>query len=111
MANHVHLLIDTSTQLPEDFAPSTWETLDYESLSSIMKRIKGPSAMYANRLLKRSGKFWQRESYDHYLRSRQELPRIVNYILQNPVKARLVREWDQFPYTYLSESARQTWLV
>lgn len=111
MANHVHILIDTGVQLSGDFELTSWETLNYEPLSNIMKKIKGPSAMYANRMLKRSGKFWQRESYDHYVRSNEELPRIVKYILQNPVKARLVQEWERFPFTFLSESARQTWLV
>ena len=38
----------------------------------------------ANRLLRRSGEFWQREYYDHLVRSEKEFYRIVNYIAENP---------------------------
>ena len=51
MPNHVHILIDTSIQIPAIFDVSKWESLDFEPLSNIMKRIKGPSAVYANRYL------------------------------------------------------------
>jgi len=34
-----------------------------------MKRIKGPSAWYANKHLNRPGQFWDRESYDIYIRN------------------------------------------
>jgi hypothetical protein len=40
---------------------------------------------------------WQPESYDHWARSGDESERIINYIEQNPVKARLVatpEEWE-----------------
>ncbi len=101
MSNHVHILIDTSIQLPNDYVPWEWEMLDIEPLQNIMKRIKGPSAVYANRELRRSGKFWQRESYDHYVRNRKEFDNIVAYILNNPVKARIVERWEEYPYSYL----------
>lgn len=57
MPNHVHILIDTSIQIPTMLDVSTWESLEFEPLSNIMKRIKGSSAVYANRLLDRSEKF------------------------------------------------------
>jgi REP element-mobilizing transposase RayT len=101
MSNHVHLLIDTSLQLPADFDPKKWESLEYKPLDEIMKRIKGPSAVYANRFLKRKGKFWQKESFDHYVRNEKEFWRIINYILNNPVKVGLVENWEDYPFTYL----------
>ena len=52
MANHVHILIS-----PE--AP----------VARIMKSIKNYSALRANEILGRRGEaFWQRESYDHWVR-------------------------------------------
>ncbi len=66
-----------------------------------MKRIKGPTAIYANRLLNRSGRFWQKESYDRCVRDEREYKNVVAYILENPVKARLVKTWDEYPFTYM----------
>ena len=60
-----------------------------------------PGAVYANRALERSGKFWQKESFDHYVRDKKEFWRILNYILNNPVKAGLVEKWEDYPFTYL----------
>jgi len=102
MPNHVHILIDTHIQIPKIFDISKWASLEFEPLSTIMKRIKGPSAIYTNRLLDRSGKVWQRESYDHYIRHVQELNRVIAYILNNPVKAGLVEQWEDHPFTFLA---------
>ena len=101
MSNHVHLLIDTSIQLPEFFCPKEWEMLELEPLQNIMKRIKGPSAVYSNRILKRSGRFWQKESYDHYVRNQKEFQNIIAYILNNPVKAGIVERWEEYPFCFL----------
>ena len=101
MPNHVHILIDTSIQIPATFCVSQWESLDFEPLENIMKRIKGPSAVYSNRLLGLSGKFWQKESYDHYIRNEKEFNNVIAYILNNPVKAKIVGHWEEHPFTWV----------
>ena len=58
-------------------------------------------ATQANKLLGLTGAFWQRETYDHVVRP-GELARIVSYVLENPVKAGLVEDWQQWPHTYLA---------
>ena len=74
LANHVHILIYPQAKL-----------------SRITKAIKNFSARKANMILKRTGQpFWQDESYDHWVRSREEMARIVRYIESNPVRAGLV---------------------
>jgi hypothetical protein len=40
--------------------------------------------------LGRVGPFWQDESYDRVIRNNEEYIRTVNYVLENPVKAKLV---------------------
>jgi putative transposase len=72
-----------------------------------MQLIKGNTAFYANKLLKRTGQFWQKDSYDHYVRNEREFWNIVRYILQNPVKAKLVDNWEEFPFTFVGDSYRQ----
>lgn len=100
MPNHVHLLIDTSLQLPEDMEFSNLERIEYEPLQNIMKQVKGASARFVNQSLCKLGQFWQHESYDHLVRNDKELNNVVAYILNNPVKARLVRENNLWPFSY-----------
>jgi putative transposase len=74
MANHVHALL-----LPK---------ID---VSKLMGSLKGFTAREANLLLGRTGvPFWQKESYDHWVRDEAEWKRIARYIENNPVKAGLV---------------------
>lgn len=60
-----------------------------------------PEARQANLLLNRQSAFWQEESYDHIVRDEEELGRIILYILNNPVKARLVEIWTDWKWNYL----------
>ena len=83
MPNHVHLLISPRVAVP-----------------ALTKSLKGITALRANALLKRVGNpFWQRESYDHEVRSEVEMERIRSYIERNPVKARLVAEPSQYRWS------------
>lgn len=103
MSNHVHLVIDLATQLDTLGVDDIATTANYTQLHSVLKRIKGGSSLLMNRLLGRNGAFWQPESYDHYVRNNAELVRIINYVLQNPVRAGLVENWQDWPYTYVSD--------
>ena len=60
-------------------------------LTSIMHSLKSYTANKANRIIGRRGRFWQHESYDHWVRDLEELERIINYICRNPVEAGLCR--------------------
>lgn len=90
MSNHVHAL----------FRPLEKEEDLYFSLATIMQSLKGFTARIANDFLKRKRQFWQHESYDHFVRDTAELNRIRRYILNNPVKAGLVSEWAEWPWSY-----------
>ncbi len=56
----------------------------------IQHSINLHTALECNRMLGRTGGFWQRESYDHCVSDEDELERIVEYIHANPVRAGLV---------------------
>src|SRR5262249_19339107 len=56
----------------------------------IMHTLKLHTALECNRLLGRQGPFWQDESYDHCVLDVDELERIIEYVEQNLVRARLV---------------------
>jgi REP element-mobilizing transposase RayT len=83
MANHVHLLIQPK------IAPD-----------HLLKSLKGASAREANRMLGRTGEpFWQKESYDHWVRNQEEFEKIRRYIENNPAKAGLVRSPEDYPWS------------
>ena len=93
MSNHIHLVIDT------------WDTGNYvKTVTTIMQSIKRHTARQSNILLNREGQFWQHESYDHLIRNEKEFKNIINYIAQNPVKAGLVIDWRDYPYTFIDEN-------
>jgi hypothetical protein len=74
MPNHVHLLILPLVPIPV-----------------LMRWLKGSTARKANQILGRTGHpFWQDESWDHYLRSPDQIERTTAYIEQDPVSAGLV---------------------
>lgn len=75
MPNHVHVLV---------------EPLAGNGLIAIVHSWKSFVANGANRLLKRSGAFWQPEYYDHLIRDEADYAHAVRYIEQNPVKAGLM---------------------
>ena len=74
MPNHVHALI---------------EPLHAQSLSTLLKGIKGASARLVNQALGQSGVLWMDESYDRIVRNQWEYAYCCSYIRDNPVKARL----------------------
>jgi putative transposase len=68
-----------------------------------MKSLKGSTARKANRALGRTGgPFWQKESYDHWVRSQEEFERIRAYIENNPVNAGFVRTPQEFLWSSAS---------
>jgi len=107
MLNHLHvlfkpLLLDNQLVIADEEEGPVFsgDPLKYHSLASIMKSLKGYTARQCNELLNRRGDFWAHESYDHYVRDAQEWRRIEAYILNNPVKARLVDEWQMWKWSY-----------
>src|SRR5438128_303744 len=67
------------------------------SPSRFLQTLKGYTAREANRLLGRTGQpFWQAESYDHAVRDDRESDRIKGYIENNPVKAGLVANAEDY---------------
>jgi REP element-mobilizing transposase RayT len=82
MPNHVHLLVTPSVVATKWLGP-----------------LRGFTAHEANRILGRTGTFWQDESYDHVVRSGAGLERVRRYIENNPVKAGLVSRPEDFRWS------------
>jgi menaquinone-specific isochorismate synthase len=63
-----------------------------QTLASVVHSWKSFSAKRANELLGSHGAFWQREYYDHLIRSEGEFERAIRYVNDNPLRAKL-RDW------------------
>lgn len=86
MSNHVHFI---------------FHKLD-RTLSKIMQSIKTYSGRRANKILDRHcASFWQDESFDRTIRHRPDLIAKINYVLNNPIKAGLVKEWKDWKWNYI----------
>jgi REP element-mobilizing transposase RayT len=86
MSNHVHVLIRP-----------------HEDAVKVMKWLKGSTARSANLILGRTGRrFWQEESYDHWVRDDAQFERIVRYFENNPVTAGIAAEPSQYPWSSAS---------
>ncbi len=71
MPNHVHALLTP---------------IDGNELSAILHSWKSYTAKVINKRLGQSGTFWQKESFDHIVRSPASLDRFAEYIRDNPKK-------------------------
>ena len=69
---------------------------------NLIDLINGWKSYTAN-LLRKSGlegSCWQRSFYDHVLRNDEDVKTVAEYIIQNPVRSKLVDRWDQYPYSW-----------
>ncbi|MCW9707087.1 transposase [Fodinibius salsisoli] len=98
MPNHVHLLFKLYERDKSRSTDSQYP------VTNILKLIKGSTAYQANKLLNKTGSFWQHESYDHLVRGDEERENIIRYILSNPVKAKLVDSWKEWKWIYCKKA-------
>ncbi len=74
--------------------------LRQDSLDRLMHSLKSYTAKKINALLNRQGAFWQPQYHDHAVREDDDLNEVVLYSLNNPVRARLVDDFHNYPYWY-----------
>ena len=77
--------------------------------SRLLQSLKGFTAREATRGLGRTGEpFWQAESYDHWVRDEKEYGRISAYIENNPVKAGLVGNAEDYRWSSANQQPLDT---
>ena len=91
MPDHVHLLLRPK---PGD------------SLSRVMKGIKGVAARELNQRRAQKGTVWQDESFDRIVRDEAEFLEKLNYMYLNPVKAGLTDDPETYEGWYLSKGGQ-----
>ncbi len=93
MSNHVHLECTLTPEAPP--------------LHRVMQSYKSFTAVRANCHLGLSGQFWQKESFDRLIRDEVDLYYRIYYTANNPVAAKLVENWQDWPYTYVHPQIRK----
>ncbi|TVQ59408.1 MAG: hypothetical protein EA379_11200 [Phycisphaerales bacterium] len=89
MPDHVHMILS-----PVERSPGEWW-----SLQEIIHSVKSFSAHEIQKLRGESGPLWQTEYFDRLLRDADEFVEKWNYMLNNPVKARLCEKPGDYPFT------------
>jgi REP-associated tyrosine transposase len=90
MPDHAHVLLTPLTNARNEFF----------ALQEIVKGIKGSSARSINKVLRRSGRVWQKESLDHELRHDESARQKGHYICENPVRNGLCMKQDEYPWIW-----------
>lgn len=82
MPNHVHILVEFHSR----------------SMSETIREWKTVSAFKINKLLGQKGKVWQEDYWDRFIRNIEHYEHSAAYIKNNPVKAGLVKHWEDWPW-------------
>jgi putative transposase len=84
MPDHVHLVVE-----------GTHETSDLRRFIKVSKQ----RVAYVLRTERNTCSVWQDGCYERVLRSREATDIVIRYVLENPVRARLVFQAEDYPYS------------
>jgi len=83
MPDHLHLLVN-----PGDSGVA---------VSRFLQTFKSQTGYWYKR--EHEGNLWQRGFYDHVVRKSEDLAKIAQYILNNPVRKNLTENADDYPFS------------
>jgi hypothetical protein len=71
-------------------------------LDKVTNMIKGRSSHDISKLLGQSGTLWGRGYFDDIVNGEKSLNAGLNYLLDNPMKAKLAKNWEEYPCLWTS---------
>jgi REP element-mobilizing transposase RayT len=92
------MILDAAVVMPDHL--HFIATLKDGELPRLMQSLKGYTSRQINTLMNRKGAFWQDQYHEHAIRKDEDLNDIVLYMLNNPVRAGLVRDFHEYPFWY-----------
>ncbi len=104
MSNHYHLLLE----------------IQEENLSKFMRQLNMNYSIYFNKKNKRVGHLWQGRFKSWYVTDEAYLYTLMCYIEQNPLKAHMVKDIKEYPYSSyhyfldyknIPECLKNAWIV
>ena len=102
MSNHVHTVFRplVAAEIIKQILRTSDDLVgQIPALSKIMHALKGRSARECNLILGRTGSLWEHESFDRVIRE-GKFHRTIRYVLNNPVKIGIVRDWQGYRWNY-----------
>jgi len=115
MPNHVHVLVRVYEGVPLAKIVQSWKSYTGRRIRLMMEResqagspsLSTPTAEESRAGARRSrGQgIWMRDYWDRYIRDERHFHTVVDYIHQNPVKARLVGTAKDWPWSSAREFA------
>ena len=84
MSNHVHLMV---------------RPLSDDSLYKMMQGLTLCYTQYVNRKYQRTGRLWESRYHSCIVDKEQYLWAVARYIEQNPVRAKIVKKAEAYPYS------------
>ncbi len=98
MPDHVHALFQPwPKEQTDESEPAFW------SLTELLRSLKSFSAREINKLEKKSGSVWEKETFDRYVRSDRDLAEKFSYIVRNPWATKTVRAGEDYPWVWTPE--------
>ena len=98
MPDHAHLLFQPSIK-ETDAAVKTI----FWSLGELMHSIKSFTAKEINKLEGKKGAVWEQERFDRFVRGDRDLEEKFRYIVENPWRAGLVTENQDYPWVWTQD--------
>ena len=92
MSNHVHLVLKPCKDKRESCC----------RISHIVRKIKSFSGKEINTLQNTEGQLWDNFYFDRMIRDYDDYRSVINYVLNNPVKAGLVDDWQKWKDSYFN---------
>jgi len=83
MPDHIHLLVEGLSEIAD--------------LGHFVELAKQRSAHAARAYIR--GRLWQAGYFDRVIREEDDVQDVIRYIVQNPLRARLVDRVDAYPYS------------
>ena len=85
MPDHVHMLLSLSKGYQKRLI--NWVSAFKRYSAKIIRKSYGVEQL------------WQKNFYDHVIRKEESLIKVAEYIVNNPVRKDIVREWKEYPYS------------
>lgn len=96
LPNHVHLVCEI---LEDHGNGNPW--------SDVMRKVKSKSARRINDILQTGGSFWDSLNYEHPVFEDEDLLRIIQYVVRNPVKLGIANSGNAWKWTYVKPEIQE----